>query len=151
MTCWRVTKSFGRNSSLTAVQRILKAARFASIKHAGQKRKGSAAEPYVNHLIEVAEIVSSAIDELDENLIAAALLHDTIEDTKTSREQLIEEFGDDVATLVIEVSDDKSLPKAERTRLQIEHAPNLSRRAQIIKISDKISPAYPVVSANRNR
>jgi (p)ppGpp synthase/HD superfamily hydrolase len=93
----------------------------------------------VNHLIEVAEMVSSAIDEPDENLIAAALLHDTIEDTKTSREELIEEFGDDVAALVMEVSDDKSLPKAERKRLQIQHAPNLSGRAQIIKIADKIS------------
>ena len=118
---------------------ILKAARFASVKHVSQKRKGAAAEPYLNHLIEVAELVSMAIAEPDANVIAAAFLHDTIEDTKTSKEELIEVFGSDIAGLVSEVTDDKSLPKAERKRLQVEHAPSLSARAQTIKIADKIS------------
>ncbi len=118
---------------------ILKAARFASVKHVSQKRKGIAAEPYLNHLIEVAELVSMAITEPDSNVIAAAFLHDTIEDTKTSREELTEAFGADIAGLVGEVTDDKSLPKAERKRLQIDHAPGLSARAQTIKIADKIS------------
>jgi (p)ppGpp synthase/HD superfamily hydrolase len=127
------------SATLDAIQGILKAARFASQKHVSQKRKGAAAEPYLNHLIEVAELVSRAIAEPDTNLIAAALLHDTIEDTKTSKEELVQEFGPDVAGLVAEVTDDKSLPKAERKRLQVEHAPHLSARAQTIKIADKVS------------
>jgi len=127
------------NSTLDAIQDILKAARFASLKHVCQKRKGAAADPYINHLIEVAELVSLAIAAPDANLIAAALLHDTIEDTHTSKQDLIENFGSDIADLVGEVTDDKSLPKAERKRLQIEHAPTLSARAQTIKIADKIS------------
>jgi (p)ppGpp synthase/HD superfamily hydrolase len=124
---------------LEAVQTVLKAARFASVKHVSQKRKGLAAEPYLNHLIEVADLVSGAITEPDTNVVVAALLHDTIEDTKTTREELVQEFGADVAGLVAEVTDDKSLAKKERKRLQIEHAPHLSARAQSIKIADKIS------------
>jgi (p)ppGpp synthase/HD superfamily hydrolase len=125
--------------SLPALQGVLKAARFASLKHVAQKRKGSAAEPYLNHLIEVADLVAQAIDSPDANLIAAALLHDVVEDTGTTREEVVAEFGTDVANLVSEVTDDKSLPKAERKRLQIEHAPHLTPRAQTIKIADKIS------------
>ncbi len=126
-------------SSLQAMREILKAARFASVKHVRQKRKGAAAEPYLNHLIEVADLVSMAIAAPDANVIAAAFLHDTVEDTETSHEELVEMFGADIAALVGEVTDDKSLPKAERKRLQIEHAPHLSARAQTIKIADKIS------------
>jgi (p)ppGpp synthase/HD superfamily hydrolase len=126
-------------SELSAVQNILKAARFASIKHVRQKRKGEAGEPYLNHLIEVAELVSRAISAPDTNLIAAALLHDTVEDTRTTTDELVQEFGPDVAGLVAEMTDDKSLPNAERKRLQTEHAPHLSSRAQTIKIADKIS------------
>lgn len=118
---------------------VLKAARFASLKHVSQKRKGLAGEPYLNHLIEVAELVSLALPEPDTNVIAAALLHDTIEDTRTTRDELAQEFGEDIASLVAEVTDDKSLPKQERKRMQIEHAPHLSARAQTIKIADKIS------------
>lgn len=121
------------------MQIVLRAARFASIKHVSQKRKGVAAEPYLNHLIEVAELISLALPEVDANLIAAAFLHDTIEDTETSKQELVEAFGDDITGLVGEVTDDKSLPKADRKRLQIEHAPGLTARAQIIKIADKIS------------
>jgi len=124
---------------LGAIQAVLKAAHFASIKHVGQKRKGVAGEPYLNHLIEVAELVSRAITEPDTNLIAAALLHDTVEDTRTSHEELLREFGPDIAGLVAEVTDDKSLPKHERKRLQVEHAPHISARAQAVKIADKIS------------
>ena len=121
------------------MQTVLKAARFASVKHASQKRKGLAAEPYLNHLIEVAELVSISLAELDPNVIAAAFLHDTIEDTRTTRQELLDAFGEDITNLVCEVTDDKSLPKAERKRLQIEHAPHISARAQTIKIADKIS------------
>jgi (p)ppGpp synthase/HD superfamily hydrolase len=118
---------------------ILDAAHFAAEKHAGQRRKGAAGEPYINHLLEVAQLVSWALPEPDANLVIAALLHDTIEDAGVTQEQLSQRFGADVADLVMEVTDDKSLPKAERKRLQIEHAPQKSVRAQYIKVADKIS------------
>jgi guanosine-3',5'-bis(diphosphate) 3'-pyrophosphohydrolase len=121
------------------IEAILAAAHFAAQKHAKQKRKGAAAEPYINHLIEVAHLVSTATPELDPNLIMAAFLHDTVEDVGVTPEDLTEQFGPDVASLVLEVTDDKSLPKAERKRLQVEHAPKLSVRAQTIKLADKIS------------
>ena len=134
-----MTHSDPIDPTLGALQGVLRAARFASLKHVSQKRKGVAAEPYLNHLIEVAELVSLAITEPDANLIAAALLHDTVEDTETTADELAREFGSDVAGLVAEVTDDKSLPKAERKRLQIEHAAHLTARAQTIKIADKVS------------
>jgi GTP diphosphokinase / guanosine-3',5'-bis(diphosphate) 3'-diphosphatase len=121
------------------IQSILSAALFAAEKHSHQKRKGAAAEPYINHLIEVAQLVSMAVPEPDPNLVMAALLHDVVEDTDVSKEELMQRFSPDVANLVAELTDDMSLPKAERRRLQIEHAPTMSVRAQIIKLADKIS------------
>lgn len=118
---------------------LMRALDFAARKHRDLKRKGAAAEPYINHLTEVARLVAEATDGDDALLIIGALLHDTIEDTKTTREELEREFGQAVAALVAEVTDDKSLPKEERKRLQIETAPHKSRGAQIIKIADKIS------------
>lgn len=128
-----------KESSREAVQGILKAANFAAQRHAGQKRKGAAAEPYVNHLIEVAHLISTALPDADTNLIMAALLHDSVEDAAVKRSEIEELFGIDVADLVMEVTDDKSLPKAERKRLQIVNAPKKSIRAQAIKLADKIS------------
>ncbi len=98
---------------------------FAADKHSAQRRKGAAAEPYINHLIEVAHLVSTTLSEPDINLVVAALLHDVIEDAGVTSAELTERFGQDVAALVLEVTDDKSLPKEERKRLQIEHAPKL--------------------------
>jgi (p)ppGpp synthase/HD superfamily hydrolase len=121
------------------VRRILSAAMYAADKHSGQRRKGAAAEPYINHLIEVADMVAMAIAEPDTDLVIAALLHDVVEDTGTTSEELEERFGPDVASLVAEVTDDKSLPKEERKRLQVAHAPKVSVRAQVIKLADKIS------------
>ena len=128
-------------------QAVLKAAHFAAQKHAGQRRKGAAAEPYINHLLEVAELVSSALAEPDTNLVIAALLHDAVEDTGTTKEELAENFGSDVADLVMEVTDDNSLPKAERKRLQIVTAPKKSVRAQVIKLADKISNLRAIVAS----
>jgi len=133
--------------SLAAVRDVLGAAQFAALKHAHQKRKGAAGEPYVNHLIEVAGLVAEALAEPDTNLVMAALLHDTIEDTATTREELVERFGTDVADLVVELTDDKSLPKEERKRLQIENAPKKSRRAQTIKLADKISNLRAILAS----
>ena len=121
------------------LQAVLTAAQFAAEKHAAQRRKGAAAEPYVNHLIEVANLVARALTEPDPNLIAAALLHDVVEDTGVTADELLERFGRDVTDLVLEVTDDKSLPKEERKRLQVVNAPKKSVRAQAIKLADKIS------------
>ena len=132
---------------MSSIQRVLSAAFFAAEKHAAQRRKGAAAEPYVNHLIEVAELVSAADPEPDTDLVIAALLHDTIEDAGVTEEELRERFGADVAHLVVEVTDDKSLPKKERKRLQIVNAPKKSARAQVIKIADKISNLRAILSS----
>jgi len=120
------------------IYEVLRAASFAARKHATQRRKGRDASPYVNHVVEVAELLARhGID--DGATLQAALLHDTIEDTETSLEELTGAFGPVVASLVMEVTDDKSLPKDVRKELQIRHAPGLSRAAKLIKLGDKIS------------
>ena len=127
------------SGELQSAQAILRAAWFAADKHADQRRKGATAEPYVNHLLEVAHLVADALTEPDTNLVIAALLHDVVEDVGVTNREVAEIFGDDVAALVAEVTDDKSLPKAERKRLQVVNAPKKSKRAQTIKLADKIS------------
>ena len=126
-------------SSFLAVQGVLRAANFAAVKHVGQRRKGASAEPYINHLLEVAELVWSALSEPDTNLVIAALLHDSIEDAGVTKEEIVQAFGSDVADLVLEVTDDKSLLRAERKRLQIANASKISARAGVIKLADKIA------------
>lgn len=111
----------------------------ATERHVDQRRKGERAEPYVNHLAEVAMLAAEATGGEDVHLVVAAVLHDTVEDTGVTHAELVEQFGKDVADLVAEVSDDKNLPKAERKRRQIEHAPHLSTRAKILKLADKTS------------
>ena len=142
-----LARSSQSEGSARAVKDVLKAAHFAAKEHAGQRRKGAAAEPYINHLLEVAELVASALAEPDTNLVIAALLHDTVEDAGVTKEELIEAFGSDVAALVMEVTDDKSLPKAERKRLQIVTASKKSVRAQGIKLADKISNLRAIVAS----
>jgi (p)ppGpp synthase/HD superfamily hydrolase len=118
---------------------LSRAADFAARRHAAQVRKGAAREPYVNHLAEVAALLAESAEEPDPWLIAAGWLHDTLEDTATEREELVESFGETIAGIVAEVTDDKSLPKAERKQLQIETAAHKSSRAKALKIADKIS------------
>jgi guanosine-3',5'-bis(diphosphate) 3'-pyrophosphohydrolase len=118
---------------------VTRAADFAARRHSGQVRKGTAREPYLNHLAEVAALLAETADEPDAWLVAAGWLHDTVEDTATEREELVELFGETIAAIVAEVTDDKSLPRAERKRLQIETATQKSPRARALKIADKIS------------
>jgi (p)ppGpp synthase/HD superfamily hydrolase len=132
---------------LIPVREILAAARFAAERHAAQRRKGNTAEPYVNHLLEVAELLARTADDLDTNLIVAALLHDTIEDVGVTREEIAERFGEDVASLVAEVTDDKSLPKETRKALQVERAPNKSPRAQALSAADKIANVRSIATS----
>jgi GTP diphosphokinase / guanosine-3',5'-bis(diphosphate) 3'-diphosphatase len=120
-----------------SIARILRAAAFAAERHRDQRRKGKEASPYINHPIALAAMLAEA-GERDPVVLMAALLHDTVEDTATTFEQLEQSFGADVTAIVREVTDDKRVPKAERKRLQIEHAAGLSRRAKLVKLADKI-------------
>ena len=120
-------------------QLILKAAHFAAVKHRKQKRKDKDKTPYINHPISVAMIISEIGGIDDPEVLAAAILHDTIEDTETSPDDLEDKFGEQVRTFVEEVTDDKTLPKAVRKQKQIEHAKGLSEGAALIKLGDKIS------------
>jgi guanosine-3',5'-bis(diphosphate) 3'-pyrophosphohydrolase len=117
---------------------LLKAIAFAAHKHSRQRRKDAAASPYINHPIAVATVLASEGEVSDEAILLAAALHDTVEDTQTTFEELEEHFGLEVAGLVRELTDDKSLEKGERKRLQIEHARESSIRAKQLKIADKI-------------
>jgi (p)ppGpp synthase/HD superfamily hydrolase len=132
---------------VASVRKILEAAKFAAEKHAGQKRKGHAGEPYINHLLEVADLIAKSIDVLDANLVMAGLLHDTIEDTGVTGQELEERFGKDVTALVLEATDDKSLPKETRKALQVTTAPQKSPRAQILKLADKISNLRSLITS----
>jgi (p)ppGpp synthase/HD superfamily hydrolase len=118
---------------------VVDAASTAARWHGKQRRKGAEGEPYINHLLEVAALVSEATGGNDPNLVVAALLHDAMEDQGIGRAAIAEKFGDDAASLVQEVTDDKSLPQAMRKRLQVEQAPKKSKRAKILKLADKIS------------
>jgi (p)ppGpp synthase/HD superfamily hydrolase len=117
---------------------------FAARRHAGQRRKGLNAEPYVNHLTEVALLLAEASEGNDAELVMAGLLHDTIEDTATTRQELVEAFGEGVAGLVAEVTDDTTLPREERKRIQVQSAPFKSARARMIKLADKIANLHSI-------
>jgi (p)ppGpp synthase/HD superfamily hydrolase len=123
----------------TRLTALLMSVHFAADKHRDQRRKGRESCPFINHPIEVAEILSRVGGVTDVATLQGAILHDTIEDTETTGEELEGRFGAEVRRLVEEVTDDQRLPKAERKRLQIEHAPQLSPKAKLIKIADKIS------------
>ncbi|CAN5344540.1 HD domain-containing protein [soil metagenome] len=125
-------------AALSGMQLLIEAFDFAAYKHRDQRRKDAKASPYINHPIQLARVLAIEGQITDEQVIAAAILHDTIEDTETTADEIRARFGVTVATIVEEVTDDKSLPKAERKRLQIEHASQCSRRAKLVKLADKI-------------
>jgi guanosine-3',5'-bis(diphosphate) 3'-pyrophosphohydrolase len=118
---------------------LLKALHFAADKHRDQRRKDEEASPYINHPIEVAELLARVGGVTDLIALQGAILHDTIEDTDTSPDELEREFGAEVRRVVEEVTDDTTLPKAERKRLQVEHAAHISHPARLVKLADKIS------------
>ncbi|SRR6266581_2882518 len=120
------------------MKRLLQTLAFAAAKHRNQRRKDAEASPYINHPIALANVLANEGGIEDERVLMAAILHDTIEDTETTAVELEKLFGQEVRSIVLEVTDDKALPKAERKRLQIEHASSLSRRAKLVKLADKI-------------
>lgn len=127
------------NGSASIAARLLAAAHFAADRHRDQRRKGARNTPYINHPLEVADRIVrvGGVDDVD--VLAAAILHDTIEDTETTADEIERAFGPVVTALVLEVTDDRSLTSMERKRLEIEHASTLSPDAKLIKLSDKIS------------
>lgn len=129
---------------MTDIALLLEAATFAAQRHAGQLRKGAERTPYINHPLEVARLLASVGNISDIDVLRGALLHDTVEDTGTKPEELEERFGPTVRRLVEEVTDDKSLPKARRKELQVEHTPHISVGAKQIKLGDKISNVVDV-------
>ena len=118
---------------------VSEAAELAARRHNGMARKGRGNEPYINHLAEVAKLLARVTDGIDPERVPAGWLHDAIEDTETTLDELAEKFSVRVGDLVVEVTDDMSLPKAERRQRQIVDAPHKSPDAKLIKIADKIS------------
>lgn len=118
---------------------LLNVIQFSAVKHRDQRRRDQARSPYINHPIEVARLLWDVGRVRDEATLAAAILHDTIEDTETTPDEIRQAFGDEVSGLVQEVTDNRSLPKQRRKQLQIERAPHISHKAKLIKLADKIS------------
>lgn len=127
------------NDSKVLSANFLRSLSFAAHKHRNQRRKDSAQTPYINHPIALVNILLIEVGITDEVVLIAALLHDTVEDTNTTFEEIEQHFGQVVRDVVAEVTDDKSLPKAVRKQNQIDHAPGLSDRAKLVKLADKIS------------
>jgi GTP diphosphokinase / guanosine-3',5'-bis(diphosphate) 3'-diphosphatase len=126
---------------------VLRAAQFAAEKHRHQRRKDVHASPYINHPIELAKVLANEGGVSDPDVLCAALLHDTIEDTETTAEELRAAFGDAITDIVLEVTDDKALSKEDRKRLQIEHAPHVSHQAKLVKLADKICNLRDIISS----
>lgn len=126
---------------------VLRAAAFAAVKHRTQRRKDADASPYINHPLALANVLANEGGVNDAHVLAAALLHDTVEDTDTSLDELQREFGAEIAAIVAEVTDDKSLPKQERKRLQVSKAGSKSNAAKLVKLADKISNLRNITSS----
>ncbi|MGR9052778.1 MAG: HD domain-containing protein [Gammaproteobacteria bacterium] len=126
---------------------LLKALAFAAEKHRNQRRKDAASSPYINHPIALANVLVNEGGITDVNVICGALLHDTIEDTDTRYEELVDQFGELIASIVLEVSDDTTLPRKERKQMQIDRAPYKSNEAKLVKLADKISNLRDVIGS----
>lgn len=126
---------------------IIQALAFAARKHRDQRRKDAEASPYINHPIALADVLANEGGITDVTVLCAAILHDTVEDTQTTAEELTAVFGQRIASAVLEVTDDKSLDKEARKQHQIDHAPHISRDAQLVKLADKICNLRDILAA----
>ena len=125
---------------------LLKALAFAANKHKDQRRRDIDTSPYINHPISLADILCNEAHITDIETICGALLHDTVEDTETTAEELEIEFGPAICNIVMDVTDDKSLPQAVRKQAQIDHAALISDKAKLVKLADKISNLRDVLN-----
>lgn len=123
----------------TDIGLLVRAIEFAARKHRLQRRKDVDASPYINHPVALMSVLCVEAGICDVEVLSAAALHDTIEDTETTRDEIRREFGRKIADIVAEVTDDKALPKDDRKRLQIQNAPHKSAAASLVTIADKIS------------
>ena len=126
---------------------LMKAVDFAAKKHKDQRRKNASATPYINHPIGVTNILSQEAGIEDLQVLQAALLHDTVEDTETTFEEIEENFGREVRDIVAEVTDDKSLPKLKRKQLQIDNASKKMHKSKLVKLADKIYNIRDLIGA----
>jgi guanosine-3',5'-bis(diphosphate) 3'-pyrophosphohydrolase len=146
MTITYETPESGMTNPDDPVGLLLKAVAFAAEKHKNQRRKDAEASPYINHPIALAKVLKEEGGVDDVVALVAAILHDTIEDTDANEAELRQLFGDEITGIVLEVTDDKLLPKAERKRLQIEHAAHASPKAKLVKLADKICNLRDITS-----
>jgi guanosine-3',5'-bis(diphosphate) 3'-pyrophosphohydrolase len=130
---------------LEETKTLLSAIAFAAEKHRFQKRKDTEGTPYINHPIQVALTLLEVGEETNEDLLVAAILHDTVEDTQTTPHEIVEKFGPAVLSLVLEVTDDKNLPKEERKKLQVRNASHKSELARKLKLADKICNVSDII------
>ena len=120
------------------MENVLRTATFAATKHRNQRRKNKESTPYINHPLGVANYIASVGKVYDPVVLQAALLHDTIEDVGVTYDEIVQEFGVEVANIVQEVTDDKSLSKVDRKKLQVQHASHKSYGAKLVKLADKL-------------
>ena len=142
---YNVLKEAAEDEKHQLISLLFKALAFSAKKHSNQKRKDIEESPYINHPIALANILAQRW-VIDENVLCAAILHDTLEDTETTLDELRENFGEKITSIVLEVSDDKSLDKKVRKQLQIDHAASLSREAKLVKLADKIANITEIIN-----
>lgn len=140
-------RGYIRSGGVAVTPYLRTVAIFAASAHRGQTRKDARKTPYISHPLRVASILRHVGGVEDEAVLAAAILHDTIEDTHVTHADLVENFGAHVAGMVDECSDDKSLPKIERKRLQVEHAPHKSPGAALVKVADKMANLRDIIDS----
>jgi guanosine-3',5'-bis(diphosphate) 3'-pyrophosphohydrolase len=145
------TRDAVQPSSAEAVGLLLRAIRFAAWKHRDQRRKGQRAEPYINHPLELAHVLWFEGGVRDEATLVAALLHDTLEDTQTTVQELQGEFGEEIGSIVMEVSDEPTLDWRVRKKLQVTRAKTATPRARLVKLADKICNLRSMIASPPQR
>jgi guanosine-3',5'-bis(diphosphate) 3'-pyrophosphohydrolase len=142
---YNVLKEAAEQEKHDLISLLFKALTFSAEKHTKQRRKDIEESPYINHPIALANILAQRW-VIDENVLCAAILHDTLEDTETTANELRKHFGEKITSIVLEVSDDKSLDKEVRKQMQIEHAASLSHEAKLVKLADKIANITDIIN-----
>lgn len=142
---YNVLKEAAETEKAHLLSLLFKALAFSAEKHTKQRRKDIDKTPYINHPISLANILAQRW-VIDENVLCAAILHDTIEDTETTVEELQEHFGEKITSIVLEVTDDKSLEKSVRKQKQVEHAATISHEAKLVKLADKIANITDIIN-----
>jgi guanosine-3',5'-bis(diphosphate) 3'-pyrophosphohydrolase len=143
---YNVLKEVAETEKAKSISLLFKALAFSAEKHTKQRRKDIDKTPYINHPISLANILAQRW-VIDENVLCAAILHDTIEDTETTVGELQEHFGEKIASIVLEVTDDKSLEKSVRKQMQVEHAASISHEAKLVKLADKIANITDIINS----